>query len=1415
MRCGVKLLLLLHLSSCSSSGNLTAAESLNLTCPQLWTLSKGACFKYSRELKSFSSAAERCSEFSANATLAKVLSIEQNEAAGKLITSSGGSDAWIGLRWTWKAPSFVVASPDGCCRTASNGDGSPTRTTGETRETCEARCAQNSACQAYEYMAASGECEIHSGTGSGAITHGSGGSSCTCYIVKKACPRADFSQINIADVQAQGVIGTVISSGIIFAWVDDGFRKMVHTNSAGVSQKAGYVSADSSSWTDPSTWTDNPGYYTLSNVQLCKAQVSWTDGSDLRFTPSSYTKPFAGQECTMLNASTNQGGSWSRSSCDTERGFLCSMPAVRADLPRMPTTTQMTTTAANSNGTLEPKALHVIRYGNPNNENLRRPLVMCQSDDFAAEVRCCATPSTNSTKVDMFYGCHESKTFSEAKAICESNGLRLCTSMEIQQCRTCDTGCGFNSRRVWTSTLCYNETQPTPTPSPATPTPSPTPSPTLTGDSEGTTTITTHKATTTTRTAVSSQVKASDNPISDKVAAKVEEQETNLRNQLLSSNQSYATVSVEGANISVQKLDANLVGNDTENISVAVEGTSAAVLVPVKLLQQFRDPVILQVTAFEDVLKVAEGDPDVRGMVSVNLFSSGGDRLKVDGLEDEIVIRLTVNATEGATCAYWDVNQSRWSSEGLRQLSIPGSLLVCGTSHLTLFGAMWKGFSRAMECSQGHLFSEMGFRELVKGTWYQHAAIVVVWCMLSFLLLMFLVAWYLDRKRAEDGVWDDSVFIVLTASIAEPTIETLSQATEELSRAGRCWASFKAFMSEYVWPVLDPMWQEIVGNLGDAYSLLVDFLGGLRDLLLEEPEDVEGGSNDEEDKPRCRSLCSCRCRWCCKLCLGWRALLSAAMSKILLTVVKLRASTRLMISVADVQLLCDKPALETVKSGSLSLKGHVAVAAESNLSKDKPTMDRDAERRDKSEFALTSTKSTRRREEILSRKEYLLHSTLPNVLTECRSCRSLAKTFWQIFVAKNPWLSVLHCSISQPAVLSVLLSASLWLGDMAIIALFFSTDSSSSVSKRSNRNSACQHDGFFESFGALLAVSVWSCLASMVPCWILGTLHRRSFVEFDEGDSAAHDRQLRIWRRRDGVLFVVGTLYCGTCLLFVMTFHAHVTEADGIKWLYSVIFSVGSEFLVVPLVIALFLGTSAHIAARNSTIRQQAVTKLGCDALEADQQDAGKTHDREGICLTVQQEEGAAAAPDQVQLPGSLPDAGEEDLQQNADGRTIPQDGAQQESRSAGYVETNAGSGDGGEQPAALVPDGEEATFSVVSVQSASEEVETSPEPETLLEKAVEAIDRDGDGTLDVHEVHRALQSSARWSSMTEEQKRLLKESFALIDTNKSGFIELRELKTALVALGTEEAVAEMIFREMDTNRDKRLCLQEFLALVT
>lgn len=67
-----------------------------------------------------------------------------------------------------------------------------------------------------------------------------------------------------------------------------------------------------------------------------------------------------------------------------------------------------------------------------------------------ASVRCCSMDGRRCESSTV--GCLEGQTYNEATAACSRRGLRLCSEFELERGVCCGTGCGFDGRRVWSST---------------------------------------------------------------------------------------------------------------------------------------------------------------------------------------------------------------------------------------------------------------------------------------------------------------------------------------------------------------------------------------------------------------------------------------------------------------------------------------------------------------------------------------------------------------------------------------------------------------------------------------------------------------------------------------------------------------------------------------------------------------------------------------------------------------------------------------------------------------------------------------------------------------------------------------------------------------------------------------------------
>jgi len=90
----------------------------------------------------------------------------------------------------------------------------------------------------------------------------------------------------------------------------------------------------------------------------------------------------------------------------------------------------------------------------------------CEGDNEVSDnaephnVRCCSDTEkegwTKKSKCDVWVAskidgkCHKNKNFLEAKCICEEAGARLCTKEELEKNCSVGTGCGLDTKLIWT-----------------------------------------------------------------------------------------------------------------------------------------------------------------------------------------------------------------------------------------------------------------------------------------------------------------------------------------------------------------------------------------------------------------------------------------------------------------------------------------------------------------------------------------------------------------------------------------------------------------------------------------------------------------------------------------------------------------------------------------------------------------------------------------------------------------------------------------------------------------------------------------------------------------------------------------------------------------------------------------------------
>lgn len=139
-----------------------------------------------------------------------------------------------------------------------------------------------------------------------------------------------------------------------------------------------------------------------------------------------------------------------------------------------------------------------------------------------------------------------------------------------------------------------------------------------------------------------------------------------------------------------------------------------------------------------------------------------------------------------------------------------------------------------------------------------------------------------------------------------------------------------------------------------------------------------------------------------------------------------------------------------------------------------------------------------------------------------------------------------------------------------MISIFFQTSGQALVVS-SNQN--CEEDpkGIVELLAQCLVIGLGSLIIARIPVCILARLRSRKFRFYESDNVSDMERQLRVWRYRDVLIWVFGLSYLAICILFLMTFLANIDAGDATEWKIAVSLELLSEFILVPSVVALFL----------------------------------------------------------------------------------------------------------------------------------------------------------------------------------------------------------------------------------------------------
>lgn len=554
------------------------------------------------------------------------------------------------------------------------------------------------------------------------------------------------------------------------------------------------------------------------------------------------------------------------------------------------------------------------------------------------------------------------------------------------------------------------------------------------------------------------------------------------------------------------------------------------------------DPAILAGLSGEEATSSGVSSWDVGAAMDIKIYDlTTGKMVSIEDLTEPITVTLFVNDSHLYDCGYWDNSTSSWKTKGLTTKHEP-NVLICSTTHLTLFGAILKGFLDTLRCTQLELLSREALREIGSSGWYGTPVAVCFWLLLAVFWLLFFIAVGMDCNRSKEGTWCDECFLVVPPPGADqpPGDEALAPA--------------------------DP---------ADANSAPAD------------PAAAEEQEETEEKKSRCQWFWKCPLVVCvlgtCSTCCSsgeFRDATDDIISNWCEHFSEIRDFCEsiwdnLQISGDGESIPIQNRMLAAVTGlmGSLIARGVRGQVSTCVLMND-----------DVVAFVLEDEDV----KELLQRgaageKQYEpWHKLHMSILEGVESHWSSSGSWFQVpvacaklFLNATPFASVLMGNPFLSSTVRVLLFGADVMGSVMMTTFFFQA-TGTMKGKRSKHNCGGA-SGFGETLGRIIAIALVSWLLAGLPTRFLGSLTTRSLKQVDAENSPDWNRQLRAWRFQDKLLWVCGILYVGFCTLFVMVFLANVHPDDTPNWGYSGALSLAQDTLINPLAAALAVPIFANM----------------------------------------------------------------------------------------------------------------------------------------------------------------------------------------------------------------------------------------------
>lgn len=667
----------------------------------------------------------------------------------------------------------------------------------------------------------------------------------------------------------------------------------------------------------------------------------------------------------------------------------------------------------------------------------------------------------------------------------------------------------------------------------------------------------------------------------------VEAATSGLLQKLKGSGESTALLTLpDGGALAVSKLGSLLASNDSSGDDGLTEVAlppelDMTISLPAALrntLAALGEDVVMTVAALPLPNKSSTGDggdgggDDIRSMAIIELGKLDGGKLNVSGLQQAIRFGLPVNYSLGLGCFFFDEDTGSWSNKGMGLAGVTeaGGRLFCETTHLSIFGAIFRGIVTTLSCANFGLFNSEAVARISQGRWYAGRGAAVAWALLSLAALAMAAAAWLDRKYA--GCWDVDLFLLAPTQREDlqrggscqsgfgsqsgsqqslPSAEQEEAATKKKAGACGCLAALGGGLGALgAWLRSSTALREAVD---DIISNWLSWFAEVREILetLYEALDLHSAMANRTGR--------------------FAALLRSTMAHSV--VLNSRHSANFSMFLSD----------ETAAfvSGDEELKAFLVEQQEMEASKHSLSLARGLEpeenifeeaARSESRWWDVASRQGLDFERRQQRVWVLLHYEVTQQMdahTKDYAQRSVCRNMLSLLVHHNPVAAALPFSIVQSCKVRVLVMLADALGAVAISCAFF--QAGGLLRKRARLASdqeACEAEGGSagEAIGRFFVIAVASYLLAGLPVMLLSSLQgQKALKRLDARGSPAWRRQLRVWATQQLLFWFFGLAYCGFCLFYVCLFLANLGDADDEDWSLAGLFALMQDFVIVPI----------------------------------------------------------------------------------------------------------------------------------------------------------------------------------------------------------------------------------------------------------